>query len=346
VRVGPVSAAWRPRHAAVVLGATTALVLLAATAVGIGDYPMTPLRVLEVLAGLGDDFERVVVLELRMPRVLTGALVGAALGASGAVTQAVARNPLASPDIIGVTAGAGTAAVAVVVLAGSNGTVTGAVAGVGVPAAAMAGGLLAAATVFALAWRRGIDGYRLVLVGIGVGAVLTSLTSWLLVVADLNDAARATVWLTGSLNAASWQHVQPLALGLLVLLPAALLLAAVLGVLQLGDDVARGLGTRVEGGRLAVLVLAVLLASLATAAAGPGAVVALVSPQLARLLCRTARPPLLASAALGAVLVTGSDLVARTALSPTQLPVGIVTAVLGAPYLLWLLTRSRRKVSA
>lgn len=346
LRLGPVSAPWRPRHAVVVLGALAAAVALAAVGTGMGEYPIDPLRVLQVLGGAGDAYERLVVLELRLPRALTGALVGLALGASGAVTQTVARNPLASPDVLGVTAGAGAAAVAAIVLGGVNGTVVGPAASVGVPVASLLGGLAAAVAVYLLAFRRGVEGYRLVLVGIGASAVLTSLTQWLLVIAEINDAARATVWLTGSLNARTWEHALPLGLGLGALLPLLLLLTVLLGVLQLGDDVARGLGARVERGRLAVLVIAVLLASLATAAAGPVAFVALVCPQVARLLCRSARPPLLASAALGAALVLGSDVIARTVLAPTQLPVGIVTAVLGAPYLLWLIARSHRKASA
>lgn len=320
-----------------------ALVALCCVSIGVGQYAIDPLRVLQVLAGAGDDLEQLVVLELRMPRVLTGALVGAALAASGAVTQTVARNPLASPDILGVTGGAGTAAVLVIVLGGTNGLATGPLATLGVPGAALVGGLTSGALIYVLAFRRGVDGYRLVLVGIGVAAVHAALTSWLLVSAELNDATRAAVWLNGSLNGRTWDHVVPVLVGVLVLLPVLAVLAAVLGVMHLGDDVAGGLGVRVERGRLVLLVVAVCLASLATAAAGPVSFVALVAPQVARLLCRAGSPPLLLSAGAGAVLVTGSDLVARTLLAPTELPVGIVTAAVGAPYLLWLITRSRRK---
>lgn len=291
VRVGSASVAWRPRHVAVVAGAAGLAVALAAVSTGLGEYPISPLRVLAVLAGSGDDAERLVVVQLRLPRVATGLLVGVALGVAGAITQAVARNPLAGPDVLGVTYGAGAAAVAVIVLAGSSGAVGGSVASVGVPGAAMAGGLLAGAAVYLLAFRRGVDGYRLVLVGIAVGAVLQSITSWLLVVGDIDDASRATVWLTGSLNGRGWDQAAPLLVGVAVLTPLLGILAVTLGVLQLGDEVARGLGTRVERARLLAGAVAVLLASLATAAAGPVVFVALVSPQVARLLCLTARPP-------------------------------------------------------
>jgi iron complex transport system permease protein len=212
---------------------------------------------------------------------------------------------------------------------------------VGLPLAALLGGVLAAALVYALAWRRGIEGYRLVLVGVGVSAVGTALTNWLLTRAEITDAARATVWLTGSLNARGWEHVVPVGVALAVLVPVALLLGFGLGALQLGDDTARGLGLRVDRERAALILVAVALAAVATACAGPIAFVALVVPQICMRLAGSARPPLLTSAVYGALLMLVADLVARTVLA-VELPVGIVTAVLGAPYLLFLLTRGAR----
>ena len=158
----------------------------------------------------------------------------------------------------------------------------------------------------------GIEGYRLVLVGIGIGAVAVALTSWLLVLATVPDATRATVWLTGSLNARGWEHVVPVGIALAVLGPIALLLAFGLGALQLGDDTARGLGLRVNRARAALLLVAVGLAAIATASAGPIRFVALVVPQVCLRLVGSARPPLLASAVYGALLVLVADLVART----------------------------------
>ncbi len=346
VRFSRCSGVWRPRAAVVTLVGAVLVVLAAAVNIGRGDFPISLAEVLAALAGGGDAAQRFVVLELRLPRTLTGALVGAALGLSGAVTQAVARNPLASPDILGVTAGASAAAVVVIVLgAGSDGAVAGLLGSVGLPAAALAGGLLTAALVHALAHRRGVEGYRLVLVGVGVGAVATSITSWLLVVAEVHEAARATVWLTGSLNARGWEHVVPVGLALLVLIPAALLLASTLGVLQFGDDTARGLGLRVDAARGGLILVAVALAAVATASAGPIAFVALVVPQICRRLVGAARPPLLASAVYGALLTVAADMVARSTLG-TEIPVGLVTAVLGAPYLVYLLARRNRGVTA
>ncbi|MDQ3151147.1 MAG: iron chelate uptake ABC transporter family permease subunit [Actinomycetota bacterium] len=338
------SGVWRPRSMLVAaLGLAVTVVAMAAN-IGRGEYPISVLEVLRVLLGGGADAQQFIVLELRLPRSLTGALVGAALAVSGAITQTVSRNPLASPDIIGITAGAGTGAVFVIVLGGSYGAASGLVAEVGVPVAALSGGLLAAVVIYVLAYRKGIEGYRLVLVGIGINAVLVSATSWLLIIADVTDAGRATVWLNGSLNARGWEHVVPVSLALLVLVPAALLLVFVLGALQFGDDTARGLGVRVNRARTALLLVAVGLAAIATASAGPIVFVALVAPQLAVRLARASRPPLLASATIGAALTVTADVVARTALGTVELPVGIVTAVLGAPYLLYLLARGAREM--
>lgn len=343
LRVGRVSGVWRPRSLLLVLVGLAVLLLAVAVNTGRGEYPISVPEVLAVLFGGGEGPGQFVVLELRLPRSLTGALVGAALGVAGAITQAVARNPLASPDLIGINAGASAAAVAVIVLGGSYGVVSGLLGEVGLPVAALAGGLLAGVALYLLAWRKGIEGYRLVLVGIGVNAVLIAVVQWLLVVADVYDAGRAIVWLVGSLNGRGWEHVVPVSLALAVLVPVALLLTFVLGALQFGDDTARGLGVRLTGARSGLLLVAVGLAAMATASAGPIAFVALVVPQIALRCSGVARPPILASAVLGAVLVVGADLIARTAFGGIELPVGILTAVLGAPYLLYLLARRNRR---
>jgi iron complex transport system permease protein len=341
LRCGQFSGVWRPRMVAVTLAGIGLTVLMAMVNISRGEFPIALGEVLAVLLGGGEASQQFIVLDLRLPRTLTAILVGAALGLSGAITQTVARNPLASPDILGVTAGASTAAVIVIVLGGSLPVVASISDLVGLPLAALLGGLLTAVIVYGLSWRRGIEGYRLVLVGVGVGAVAEALTSWMLVYADITDAARATVWLTGSLNARGWEHVVPVATALAVLVPIGLLLAFGLGALQLGDDTARSLGVRVDRARSALLLTAVGLAAIATASAGPIAFVALVVPQVCLRLVGFPRPPLLASTVYGALLLLISDVIARTAL-PVELPVGIITAILGAPYLIWLLVRGNR----
>jgi iron complex transport system permease protein len=301
----------------------------------LGDFPLSVGDVVANLLGRGRAGTDFIVRTLRLPRGLTGLLVGAAFGLSGAIFQRLARNPLASPDVIGVNAGAAFAAVAVIVLWHRSGT--------DVTVAALVGGFTAATAVYALA-RAGAtsSGYRVVLVGIGVSSALTAGISWLLTKAQIYEARQAIVWLTGSLNGRSWDHVRPVSVALAVLVPAALVLARQLRALELGDDVARALGVRVEGARALLLLVAVALAATATASAGPIAFVALAAPQMARRLVRDRTVALLPSAALGALLLVAADLVGRRVVAPTELPVGIVTAVLGAPYLLLLLARANR----
>lgn len=337
VRVGRVSVVLRPRSAAV-----TALALLAAAAVAcwsmtLGDFPLAVTDVVSAVVGVGDPGAVVVVRDLRLPRVLTGLLVGAAFGLAGALTSSVVRNPLATPDVVGVTAGASAGAVGVI-LAGWS---------LPLPIASLAGGLVVAALVGALSWRDGFSGPRLVLVGIGLGAAASAVTSYLLVRANVVDAQRAVLWLTGSLNGRGWEHVEPVGMALLVLVPVALVLGRGLATLHLGDDVARGLGARVAVSRVALIAAAVGLACVATASAGPVAFVALVAPQVALRLASTPGPPLAASAAVGALLVVAADLVGRTGIQAiggpsAELPVGAVTALVGAPVLLVLLRRSSR----
>jgi iron complex transport system permease protein len=336
VRLGPVSAIVRWRQLVVPLVALAALVLLSAVSLGRGEFPIGIGDVLRTLAGLGEKAQEFIVLELRAPRIVVGLLVGLALGIAGALFQTFARNPLASPDVLGITQGASVGAVAAIVLSG------GAASFLGVPLAALTGALLTGSLLFVLTWRAGIDGYRLVLVGIALWSALAALTDWLLTNAEIHDAAAAYVWITGSLNARTWDHAVPLALSVLVLAPLALAAGRVLGVLQFGDDTARGLGVRLPLAQGAVVLVAVGLVATSVAAAGPITFVALVVPQIAVRLTGGSRPPLLASGLLGAVLVVGADLATRTLL-PQALPVGILTAAIGAPYLLWLLVRGRRR---
>lgn len=284
-----------------------------------------------------------------MPRVATGLLVGIAFAVSGALLQTLSRNPLASPDIIGVNSGASAAAVGVIVLAGTGGgNISGAAEQIGLPLAAVLGGLLATLIVGLLSIQRGVvDASKVVLIGVGVAAAANSLVAWLLVIGDVTDAGRAAAWLAGSLNARTWSDAVPVGLAVALLLPVAMMFGRELEALVLGDDVASSLGVRVSRVRLALLVVATVLAAMATAGAGPIAFVALVAPQVAQRLARTDRPPLLTTAMLGALFVTLADLVARNGLQvlqvgPYELPVGVVTAAAGAPYLLHLIGRQQK----
>jgi iron complex transport system permease protein len=311
------------------------IVLLVALNVSLGQYPLPLTDVLPSILGLGDSTTNFIVQTLRLPRSLDAVLVGIAFGMSGALFQSVMRNPLASPDVLGVEAGAAAAAVFMIVTAGRS--------GVGITGGALLGGLGTALAVYVLAYKRaGMSGYRLMLIGISVAAALYSVTVFLLTRASTNQAQEAAVWLNGSLSGRGWGDLLPVGLALVVLLPLAPLLTRQLLALQLGDDTARGLGVRVEASRLALILAGAVLAAAATASAGPLLFVALVSPQLARRIARTTTGALIPAALIGAALVCAADLIGRLVIAPTEEPVGVVTAILGAPYLLWYLTRSNR----
>ncbi|WP_327011197.1 FecCD family ABC transporter permease [Dactylosporangium sp. NBC_01737] len=307
-------------------------VVVAVYAVGSGDYPMSFAAVVRTLAGAGSPADAFIVNEIRLPRVVTGLFAGAALALSGAVFQSLVRNPLGSPDVLGFTQGSATGAlVAVVVAGGGAATVAG---------GAVAGGLATGAAIHLLAWRDG--GYRsLILVGIGVAGILTGVNSYLLTRAQIIDAARAVLWLTGSLDGRGWGNAAVVAVA--VCGPAVVACARPLRTLELGDDPAHALGVRVAAVRLGALAGAVLLSAAAAAAAGPVAFVALTAPQLARRLTGAPGPNLVPSLCLGAALLTAADLAGQRAVPGHQVPVGVVTGLLGGGYLIWLLARGRKR---
>ena len=222
----------------------TFIVLLALTCLDIsrGDFAIPIGQVLDVLTGGGTRSQRVIVLDVRIPRALTAILVGFALGLAGALTQSVLRNPLASPDILGITAGASVGAVALI-LAGSTAVAANALA---LPAAALVGALLTALAMYLLAWRGGVDGFRLVLIGIGVNALMIAVLSWMLVSARISDVARAQIWLNGSLNETGWSRLGPIAVAFAVVAAVASTSVLSLRVLRFGDDTARALGVRLQ----------------------------------------------------------------------------------------------------
>jgi iron complex transport system permease protein len=329
--------AVRRRRSAAVLAALGALVVvLAGVGMSLGDYTIAVPDLLAALVGQGRGGDTFVITRLRLPRVLLGALVGAALGMSGAVFQAVLRNPIASPDIIGVTTGASAAAVAGLLLFGLTGPALSAV--------AFGGALLVALAIYLLSRRGGVTGYRFALVGIAFAFLASSVLNFLLSRADIKDAQVALTWLVGSLGGTGWEDVAMVAAALVVLLPAALLLARPLGILQLGDDAATSLGVRTERVRLALLIVAVALAATATAATGPVAFVAFLAAPIARRLVNDDRSVLAASALIGAATVLGADTIGQHLLGGgMQVPAGIITGAVGAPCLLWLLAGANRR---
>ncbi|CAD5990782.1 iron chelate uptake ABC transporter family permease subunit [Agreia sp. COWG] len=319
----------------IVAGVLLVLVaLIAVLALMLGDRVISPGDVLTTLAGGGSGGDRFVLFGLRVPRLLLGLMVGAAFGLAGAVFQSLLGNPLASPDIIGISQGASAAAVGAILLAGWS--------GIAVSFAAFGGAVIVAGLITVLAARHGMVGSRFVLIGIALAFVAQAVIGYLLTRSDVRDAQSALVWLVGSLGTVTAEELTVTSVGLVVLLGALAIVSPRLTTLQLGDEAATGLGVRVTPARLLITLVAVGLAAVATAAAGPVAFVAFVSAPIARRLLGGTGPALVASALVGAVVVTGADLLAQHAVPGLQVPVGIVTGIVGAPILLLLLSRSNR----
>lgn len=333
LRLGPLSTRGSPRTAALVTAAGAGLAALAVWAIILGDFSLSAAEVWQAATGEADGHHRFVVSTLRLPRALAAVLAGGALGVSGALFQGLVRNPLVAPDVIGVMAGAALAAVVSLVVVGSAAMV---------PVAAVVGALAATVAVYALAWRRGLRAGRLVLVGIGVNFALWALT-WLVIVRyPVEQISPAVVWITGTVYGADWGDVAWLAGSATVLVPLALALLPLLRALQLGDDVAAALGTRIEPSRAALLAVGAGLAAAAVAVVGPLAFVALASPHLARMLAGPLTGGVLALAGLlGAAIVLAADVTAQHALT-ASLPAGVVTGAIGAPFFLLLLVRTNR----
>ncbi|MET9545860.1 iron ABC transporter permease [Streptomyces sp. NPDC006627] len=332
VRLGKAAFLLHRRAALAALGLG---VLLAASCLAylcVGESYVRPVEALKVVLGQ-PSADELVVGTLREPRMVVGLLVGAAFGVAGGLIQTVARNPLASPDIIGISQGASALTVGAMTFGITSYTV--------LPYLSVIGGIAAAALVYVFAWRGGLHATRFVLIGIGFAIALRSVTTLFMTKGDYLVAQQAQIWMTGSLNGRGWAEADPLALTLLALLPFMFWAARAQRSVTMDDDTATALGVRLGHVRLGLVLLGVVLASVATSAAGPVDFVALLAPQIARRLTRTAQIPLLCSALTGALIVVLADLLARRVFSPTELPVGVLTAAVGAPYLIWLIVRSR-----
>lgn len=339
------------RRTPIVLGGMgVALVAVLVLSVGVGSVAIAPREVVAILArALGLDLgvaftaqQELVLLHIRLPRVLLGALVGGALGVSGALMQGLFRNPLAEPGLVGVSAGAGLFAVAFIVL-GAGLALPPLVAAHALALAAFAGGLATTLTVYRLATRGGQTAVAtLLLAGVALAALAGAGTGLLLFVADDAQIRTVTFWSLGSLGGASWTALGGSAPFLLLAIAAAPLLARPLNALLLGESEAFHLGVRVERVKRMTVVVTALGVGAAVAAAGVIGFVGLVVPHVVRLaLGPDHRVVLPGSALLGAVLLPLADLVARTLVAPAELPIGIVTALAGAPFFLWLLLRHR-----
>jgi len=320
------------------IAALLVLVLLASMglSLGLGSFP-TPLgKVLHTLVTPQDSDIAFIVWELRLPRIVLAVLVGAALAVAGAILQGIVRNPLASPDVIGITSGAAMAAVIFLALFSTRLSIH------WLPASALLGALLSAILVFLLAWKRGIAPSRLVLVGIGLSAAMGAVTTLLIVISDDTAAMVAYVWLTGSLYAAQWQDVFGMLPWLLIAVPLCLTQARHMDAMALGDHVAQGLGVNVLRSRLVLMACSVALAGAAVAFAGGLSFVGLIAPHIAvRLVGRGFARLVPAAALVGALIVLYADLLGRVAFLPKDLPAGIFVSGVGAPFFVYLLHRTR-----
>jgi len=317
---------------ALVLSAVLLASVVTSLAVGQVDLPLP--QVLKAAVGVPSDGADFIVGQLRAPRAYTAALVGALLGVAGALLQSVARNPLASPDLLGVTAGGSAAAVASIALTRSVDSFS-------IAPWAVAGSLATAALITVLGWRGGIQPMRMVLAGIGVGFVATSITTYMLTKLPERVVGSAYLWTVGSTNARVWRHVVVAAIAAAVVVPIAAWYQRRLRVMEMGDDMAAALGVNVVRVRVGAVAVSGVAAGLATAVTGPIGFVALVAPAIARTLSGRGGIVVGASALMGACVTSVADLIAREALAPTQLPIGLLTAAIGAPYLLVLLARMR-----
>jgi iron complex transport system permease protein len=309
--------------------------------VGQGEYPIPPLEVLKTLLGLETDNPDYpfIINTLRLPRTIVAFLAGVGLAISGTILQGIARNPLADPGIIGINAGASLAAVALIVLVPSAPIFA-------LPLSAFGGALSIALLIYLLAWSQGSSPLRLILVGVGLAAIASALTTLMITFGEINTVSQALVWLAGSVYGRSWEQVVSLLPWLIVFVPLAFVLTQQLNALNLGDDIARGLGSRVEWQRGLLILTSVALAGAAVATAGTIGFVGLIAPHLGRQLVGPSHEGLMPTAAMsGGMIVVLADLLGRTLFAPIELPCGVITAAVGAPYFLYLLVRNRKRAN-
>ncbi|MBB6451070.1 iron complex transport system permease protein [Geomicrobium halophilum] len=302
----------------------------------IGSTWVSPFAVLQHLFGAGSGADAFIIDVLRLPRMVLALLVGASLGIAGLILQEMVRNPLASPDIIGITSGASVAAVAFIAL------FTGIISISVLPLVAMMGAGLVSLLIYLLAWKKGVTPIRLVLIGIGMAAAMDALTTMMIVFSPIRTASQAYTWLTGSVYGTTWEDVAAMAPWVLLLMPLAFLCMRAIHVQQLGDGIAVGLGAKIQWQRFLMILISVGLAGVAVAFAGGVGFVGLMAPHIGRFFVGRSFAALVpVSALIGGWMVVVADVIARTAFLPLDLPVGVLISGIGAPFFLYLLYRNR-----
>lgn len=309
----------------------------------IGDSFISPLKVIAILSGNGSAFDTLIVQEFRMPRIFVSLFAGMGLAIAGAILQGIIRNPLASPDVIGISTGAGTAVVAFLVLF-SDGNNSLFVSIQWLPFAAFIGALATALLVYSLAWQNGVSATRLVMIGVGIASSMQAFTTVLMLIGPIHQASKANIWITGSVNSATWQQVKiiiPLVTCLFII---TLLVNRHLNLQQFGDDVATSLGQPVQKMRLALLLLCTALVGSAVSFAGTIGFVGLMAPHIARKLVGSSFGSLIpASACIGGILVILADTIGRSLFGSVVVPAGVFTAAIGAPYFIYLLIKMQKR---
>lgn len=323
--------------------AFSAVAIVMMLSAGSGEFPLSPSKVVAALFGYGDEFDRTILIDFRLPRIMMALFVGMALAVSGAILQGITKNPLASPDLIGVTAGASFAVVLFLTLfSDENNALT--VSIQWLPLFAFLGATITALVVFLLSWKNGIAPFRLLLIGIAVAAFMQAGTTVWILMGPIYQASQATIWTTGSIYGANWSQIYVIMPWALLLIAISLLMRRQMNILELGDDIATGVGSRVQLNRVLLLLLSTGLTGVAVAFAGGIGFVGLLAPHIAR---RIVGPKfqsmVLFAAGIGALLVLIADWIARVAFAPVEVPAGVWTAAVGAPYFIFLLLTERKK---
>jgi iron complex transport system permease protein len=308
---------------------------------GSGEMYISPLKVVKTLFGNGSEMEQIVIYSFRLPRIVTALLVGMSLAVAGAILQGMIRNPLASPDILGMTAGASLLVVLFfAIFSDKNNSLI--ISIHWLPLGAFIGATIAAILVYILAWKNGIVPMRLVLIGIGITALMQAGTTLFMILGPIYRASQANIWITGTVYGATWKNIAILAPWTILLLLISFVSARKLNIQELGDEIALGAGVLLQRQRVFLLLLSTALTGGAVAFAGGIGFVGLMAPHMARRLVGSSFGALLpVSALLGAILVMAADLFGRTLFAPLEIPAGVFTAVIGAPYFIYLLYKSR-----
>jgi iron complex transport system permease protein len=323
----------------ILMAIATALIFIVST--GIGDMNISPLSVIQVFFGGGTEMEQLVITSFRLPRIIIGLTVGISLAIAGGILQGMIRNPLASPDLLGITGGAAVAVVGFLAFfSDENNALT--VSIKWMPLAAFIGAGVIAILVYFLAWKNGVSPIRLVLIGIGLSALMQALTTLMMILGPIYRASQANIWLTGTVNGSTWENVRILVPCMLILVIATMILARNMNVQELGDEIATGVGSRVQRQRLYFMMISTALIGSSVAFAGGIGFVGLMAPHMARRLVGSSFGSLIpVSALIGGMLVMLADLVGRTLFSPLEVPAGVFTSAIGAPYFIYLLFKTR-----